>query len=206
MHLRTMIGRELAERPVPMMACGLAVLLGATALVAVQTMAVHAEQAVARDLDALGANVLILPKGVTLQDYYAADLHGETLPEEFVTRLVLADLEGVDNLSPKLCVPTTLGGRAVTLTGILPKSEFQAKAAWRGANIFARPLRCGVRSRGPGDVAPTDPRLLVRNRVIDSLGEAEALVGADVAARMNLHAGDSVELLGGRFDVLAILP
>jgi putative ABC transport system permease protein len=65
---------------------------------------------------------------VTLQDYYAADLHGETLPEELVTRLALSNLEGVDNLSPKLCVPATLSGRNVTLTGILPTSEFQAKA------------------------------------------------------------------------------
>ena len=63
---------------------GLAILLGVTALVAIHTVTVHSEKAVARELDSLGANVLILPKGVTLQDYYAADLHGETLPEELV--------------------------------------------------------------------------------------------------------------------------
>jgi putative ABC transport system permease protein len=119
MRLTTLIGKELRQRPVPMLTCGLAILLGVTALVAVRTVTVFSEAAVARDLDALGANVLVLPRGVTLQDYYAADTHGETLPEEYVERLTLSGLEGVDNLSPRLCVPAALAGGTVTLAGML---------------------------------------------------------------------------------------
>jgi len=205
MRWYTLIWKELAERPVPMLTCGLAILLGITALVAIRTVTVHSEMAVARELDALGANVLILPKGVTLQDYYAADMHGETLPEEYVERLMLSRIEGVDNLSPKLCVSVQMAGRPVTLTGILPRSEFQAKAAWQGAGIFARPIGCGAQADIPLD-QPADPTLLARKRVIETLGEQEALVGADVAARARLKDGDTVELLGGKFSVLAVLP
>ena len=205
MRLRTLIWKELAERPTPMLTCLLAVLLGVTALVALRTVTVHSELAVARELDSLGAHVLILPKGVSLQDYYAADLHGETLPEEYVERLTLSGLEGVDNLSPRLCVPATLGGRVVTLTGILPRSEFRAKAAWRGAGIFTRPAGCGAEAGLPGGAAP-DPRALARKRVIETLAEGEVLVGADAAARAGLKEGEGVELLGDRFTVLAVLP
>jgi putative ABC transport system permease protein len=205
MRLRTLIGKELAERPVPMLTCGLAILLGVTALVATRTVTYHSEMAVARELDALGANVLILPRNVTLQDYYAADLHGETLPEDYVGRLTLSKIEGVDNLSPRLCVAATLSGRSITLTGILPRSEFAARAAWRGAGIFARPIGCGAQAGLP-DERPADPRALARKRVIETLGEREALVGADVAARGGLKEGDAVELLGERFTVLAVLP
>jgi putative ABC transport system permease protein len=205
MRLRTLIGKELWERPVPMLTCLLAIGLGVTALVAVRTVTVHSERAVARELDALGANVLILPRGVSLQDYYAADLHGETLPEEYVERITLSRLEGVDNLSPKLCVPTVLGGRPVSVTGILPRSEFQAKAAWGGAGIFARPIGCGAHAHLPDD-RPADPRTLSRKRVIEALGEREALVGSEVAARQGLKDGDVVELLGAKFTVLAVLP
>ncbi len=205
MQLRTLIGKELWERPVPMLTCLLAIGLGVTALVAIRTVTVHSELAVARELDALGANVLILPKGVSLQDYYAADLHGETLPEEYVERIALSRLEGVDNLSPKLCVPATLGGRPVTLTGILPKSEFQAKAAWGGAGIFARPIGCGAQADVPTG-KPADPTALARKRVIETLGEREALVGSEVAARLALKDGDAIELLGAKFTVLAVLP
>jgi putative ABC transport system permease protein len=205
MRLRTLIAKELRARPAPALTCGLAILLGVAALVAVRTVTVHAELAVARELDALGANVLILPRGVTLEDYYAADLHGQTLPEEYVERLTLSNLEGVDNLSPKLSVPAVLGGRPVTLTGILPKSEFQAKAAWGGAGIFARPAGCGAEAVFPGTEA-ADPRALAGRRVIQTLGRREALVGADVAARAGLQEGGSVELLGERFAILAVLP
>jgi putative ABC transport system permease protein len=204
MRLRTLIARELAERPVPVAACALVILLGVAALVAAWGLAAAAERAVARELDALGANVLILPRGVSLQDYYAADLHGEVLPEEYVTRLALSGVQGVDNLSPKLCVPAALAGRTVALTGILPRSEFQAKAAWQGAGIFARPAGCGAVDVPGGDAH--DPAALARKRVIETLGEAEALVGADVAGRTCLKEGDSVELLGERFAVLAVLP
>jgi putative ABC transport system permease protein len=206
MRLRTLILKELIERPTPMLTCLLAILLGVTALVAVRTVTIHSEGVVARELDSLGANVLVLPKGVTLQDYYASDLHGEVLPEEYVTRLAMSNLEGVDNLSPKLCVAVGMGGRTVTLTGILPRSEFQAKAAWQGAGIFSRPIGCGAHADIPGQETPIDPRTLVRKRVIETLGDTEALIGADVAARLALHEGDKVDLLGERFTVLAILP
>jgi putative ABC transport system permease protein len=205
-RLRNLIWRELAERTAAMAVCVLVILLGVAALVAVLNVTDASEKAVARELDALGANVLILPKGVTLQDYYAADLHGEVLPEEYVTRLALSEVQGVDNLSPKLCVPVSLAGRMATLTGILPKSEFQAKAAWRGAGVFARPVGCGAFADVPGVDVPADPKTLARKRVIETLGETEALIGADVADRAGLKDGDTVDLLGTRFTVLAILP
>lgn len=204
MRLWTLIRKELWERPVPMLTCLVAIVLGVTALVAIRTVTVFSEHAVARELDALGANVLILPKGVSLQDYYAADLHGEVLPEEYVQRITLSKLEGVDNLSPKLCVPATLGDRQVTLTGILPRSEFQAKAAWGGAGVFARPIGCGAHADLPSQ--PADPKSLARKRVIETLGETEALVGADCAVRHGLKEGDTFTLLGESFTVLAVLP
>jgi len=204
MRLAKLIGKEMCERSGPMVTAGLAILLGVTAVVAVYTVTNSSEKAVARDLDSLGANVLILPKGTTAQDYYSADMHAETLPEELVTRLALSNLEGVDNLSPKLCVPATLAGRKVILTGILPRNEFQAKAAWQGAGIFARPLGCGAVDL-PTE-APVDPHTLVRKRVIESLGDNEALLGSEVAVRCGLHEGEPLELLGETFTVLAVLP
>ncbi len=205
MRLWTLVGKELRQRPVPMATCGLAILLGVTALVAIRTVTVFSERAVARDLDALGANVLVLPRGVTLQDYYAADTHGETLPEEYVERLTLSGLQGVDNLSPRLGVSAVLVDRPVTLTGILPRSEFQAKAAWGGAGIFARPSGCGAEAVLP-NAQIADPATLARKRIIENLGEHDALIGAEAAARAGLKEGDAIELLGEKFSILAVLP
>jgi putative ABC transport system permease protein len=206
MRLRTLVWREIFERKNQLATSFIAIVLGITAIVAIKTITVYSEKAVARELDALGANILILPKSVSLQDYYSADMQGEELPEEYVTRLATSGLEGVDNLSPKFSTPVELGGRRFTLTGILPRSEFQAKAAWQGAGIFARPTKgCGTIA-APGQESAPPKETLVRKRVIETLGDSEVLVGADVQAALKLNQGDTMQLLGKPFTVTAILP
>ncbi len=204
MRMRTLVARELFERKSQLVTTFLAVVLGITVIVAIKNITYYSEKAVARQMDSLGANILILPKSVTLQDYYAADVQGDTIPEEYVTRLALSDLRGLDNLSPKLSVPVELGGRKYLLTGILPKNEFQAKAAWSGAGIFSRPAGCGAMPTLP--FTGNDQKTLVRKRVIDHLAGDEVLVGAEVAAALRLREGAALELLGTRFRVTATLP
>lgn len=205
MNLRTLVWRELFERKSQMLTIVVGILLGITTVVAIRNITHYSEKAVARELDSLGANVLILPKSVSLQDYYAADMHEEVIPEEYVMRLTMSELQGVDNLSPKLCVPVELGGRNYSLTGILPKSEFQAKAAWAGAGIFSRPIGCGALDLGD-EPAEEDKKTLVRKRVIKDLAHNEVLLGADVAATQKLGEGSAIDLLGESFQVIAVLP
>jgi putative ABC transport system permease protein len=203
MRLRTIVLREIFERKSQLLTSFLAILLGITVIVSIKNISYYSEMAVAREMDSLGANVLVLPKSSTLQDYYAADMQGETIPEEYVTQLAMSDLEGLDNLSPKLSVPVEIGDKTFTLTGILPKSEFQAKAAWGGAGIFSRPIGCGA---SVGMMGSDDKKTLARKRVIDTLEDNEVLVGADVAANLALKDADTLELLGKKFTVTAVLP
>jgi len=206
MQLKHLVWRELFERKNQLATSFLAILLGVAVIVAIKNITVYSEKAVARELDALGANILILPKSASLSDYYSADMQGEEFPEEYVTRLATSDLQGLDNLSPKLSLPVELGGKRFTLTGILPKQEFQAKAAWQGAGIFSRPEGCGTVVSVPGLTAPPVKETLVRQRVIDTLGDSELLVGADVAAALKLKADDKISVLNRQFTVTAVLP
>ena len=205
MKLRTLVWRELFQRKSQMLTSFLAILLGITTVVAIKNVTFYSEKAVARELDALGANVLVLPKSATLQDYYSADMHNDVIPEEYVLRLTMSNVQGVDNLSPKLCVPVNLQGKDYALTGILPKSEFEAKAAWAGAGVFSRPIGCGAIDVA-AEPKPDDKRTLVRKRVIETLDAHETLVGADAAASLGLKEGDSLTLLGESFSVVAVLP
>jgi len=205
MNLRILIWRELFERKSQMVTIFLGIFLGITTVVAIRNITYYSEKAVARELDALGANVLVLPKSVSLQDYYSADMHDEVIPEEYVMRLTMSNIQGVDNLSPKFCVPVELGGKTFTLTGILPKSEFKAKAAWAGVGIFSRPVGCGTVDVG-AEKQPEDKRTLVRKRVIETLDAQEVLVGADVAASLGTQEGGEMTLLGQKFSVVAVLP
>ncbi len=204
MRLRTLVWREIFERKSQLATSFLAILLGITVIVSIKNITVYSEKAVAREMDSLGANILVLPKSATLQNYYAADMQGDTIPEEYVTQLTMSSLQGLDNLSPKLSVPVEIQGRHFTLTGILPKSEFQAKASWGGAGIFSRPVGCGSMPTLP--FAEGDAKTLVRQRVIDNLETNEVLVGADVASALTLKEGSELTVMGQAFTVTAVLP
>ncbi len=208
MKLTKLVWKELFERKSQVVTGLLAILLGITVIVAIKNITFYSEKAVAQELDALGANILVLPKSVTLQNYYSADMQGEEFPEEYVERLTQSNLQGVDNLSPKLSFPVEIQGHKFTLTGILPKSEFQAKAAWQMTGIFSRPIPegCGTVVAIPG-LTPVQPKeTLVRTRVIETLNSSEALVGADVAGTLGVKSNDTISVMGKTFTVAAILP
>lgn len=205
MNLRTLVRRELFERKGQMLTIAFGILLGITTVVAIKNITHFSQKAVALELDALGANVLVLPKSVSLENYYSADMHESTLPEEYVMRLTMSKLQGVDNLSPKLSVPVTLADKKLTLTGILPKNEFKAKAAWSGAGIFAQPIGCGVVDIGT-PAAIENNADIVRTRVIDDIGKREALIGSDAASSLGLKSGEKLSMLGESFEVTAVLP
>jgi putative ABC transport system permease protein len=200
-----LIWKELWQRPTAMITCLLAISLGITALVAIRSVAVFSERAVSEKLEALGANVLLLPQGVSLQDYYAADAHGATLPEEHATQLALANLEGVQNISPKLSVPAELNGRRITLTGILPQSEFQAKAAWQTMELFSnKHANCKKQARLDDESRP-DAENLAEGRFVREIADDQVFVGADVAKLANIKAGDRTTLLGQAFTASSIV-
>ena len=203
MRLRTLVLREIFERKSQLLTSFLAILLGITVIVSIKNISHYSEGAVAQELDSLGANVLVLPKSATLQDYYNTDLQSDTIPEEYVDQLAMSDIAGLDNISPKLSVPVQLQGKNFHLTGILPKKEFQAKAAWAGPGAFSRPIGCG---KSVGMMGSDDKKTLSRKKVIETLEDNEVLVGADVAATLGLKDADSLEVLGKKFTVTAVLP
>ena len=206
MRVRTLVWREIFERKSQLATSFLAILLGISVIVSIKNITHFSELAVARELDALGTNILILPKSASVQDYYSADMQDEEIPEEYVATLSGSDLSGLDNLSPKLSTPVELGGRRFVLTGVLPKNEFKAKMAWQGAGIFARPEGCGTVVDLPLDGAKASPEALARRRVIDDLGDSEVLVGHDMAQALGVTEGQSLTLLGKTFQVIAVLP
>jgi len=127
--------------------------------------------------------ILVLPKSTTVDNYYRADVQteGSTIPEEYVDRLLLAKkdagLEGVDNLSPKLNAKVTINGKEFLLTGILPKNEFAAKAAWSGG-VFDTPVSCAPNRKSLVSFSEAER---FRRKPINDLGTNQCLVGAELA-------------------------
>jgi len=202
MRLSTLVTREILERKASFVTAVLAVAAGIALVVSVRAVTQASESEVARKLDSLGANVLVLPPNTAVADYYSADLSGAVIPESYVAKIALSDLRGLENVSPKLSRPVALRGKTVTMTGILPQREFAAKASWKGAGVFARPS---------GDCGPTTtpaalPETAVRRRVIETLGPNDVLVGADLGRLFDLAADAELAIEGRRFRVVEVLP
>ncbi len=207
MNLHTIVWKEIRQRPSPALGCVLAILLGAAALVAIRHVNLFSQRQVERQLQALGANILVLPKGASIQDYYAADQNGLTLPEERVSQILLAGLPGVEQLSPRLCASAELSGQPLTLVGILPQAEFRAQQTWQTVTLFKKNAACGCKTvAAEPSAADRAPEALVTRRAIEQLGGDEVIAGADVGRRLALQPGKSVKLLGEKFQVLAVLP
>jgi len=205
MKTRRLVFRELFQRNSQLISSLAAVSLGIAVMVAIQSTTHYSEKAVAGELDALGANILILAKDATVQDYYSADFQQSEIPESYVSILTNSGLQGLDNFSPKLSVPVEVRGRNATLTGILPRSEFKSKATWQGTlGVFAKPQSCGITANIPGITDATKTH--VRKRVIEDLAPDAMLVGADIASFLAIREGDSLTVLGKRFFAEAILP
>ncbi len=202
--------KELSERKSQLVTSFIAITLGITVIVGIRTVTFYSEKAVARELDNLGANVLVLPKSATVSDYYSADVANAEVPESYVDTITASGLQGVDNLSPKLTIPVRLRERRFILTGILPKSEFKSKPAWQtGGDIFTKPMGCGaidVAGLKIGSDDSTLDKAAVRKEVIKDLGPREAIVGHDAARLLSLKKGSSVRVKNTDFIVRKVLP
>ena len=216
MSFHSMVWKEMLRRPGHTVTALLIVALGVSALVAVESVVASSEQKVASQMQQLGANILILPEGVTLQDYHAADAHGRSLPEEYVTRITLAQKVGVEELAPKLSVPAELGGDSIVVTGILPRTEFYKKSAWQSVDLLTAGLGdsavgkkhegCGGRSCQIATADKTDLSSYATTRIVHELDMDAALIGADLAKSQGIKAGQKIQLLGAKFRVAGILP
>lgn len=71
---------ELWERKSQLITGLLAITLGIAVIVAIQSVSIVSEQNVARNLDNLGANILVLPQAASIDDYYTSDIDAPTLP------------------------------------------------------------------------------------------------------------------------------
>lgn len=201
--------KELSERKSQLVTSFIAITLGITVIVGIKTVTFYSEKAVARELDNLGANVLVLPKSATVSDYYSADFGDAELPESYVDTITASGLQGVDNLSPKLTIPVMLNKRRYILTGILPKNEFNSKPAWQiSGDIFTRPMGCGAVSV-PGVKIGNESSLdkaAVRKEVINDLGSNEILVGHDAARMLSLGKSSTLNINNATFSVRRVLP
>ncbi|MEI7725074.1 MAG: FtsX-like permease family protein [Bacteroidota bacterium] len=196
---------ELWKRKSQLITGLLAITLGIAVIVAIQSVSVVSEQNVARNLDNLGANILVLPQAASIDDYYTSDIDAPTLPMDYVERILTSTIAGVDNMSPKLTRRVKVGDQSVVLTGILPKSEIASKPLWQSSGLLGTALKTACAPDQSANISHglEDPKL--KRKVIDTLYSEDCLAGSQVAHRLKLRVNSKVAILGKEFKVVKIL-
>jgi putative ABC transport system permease protein len=196
---------ELWKRKSQLVTGLLAITLGIAVIVSIQSVSVVSEQNVARNLDNLGANILVLPQGASIDDYYTSDIDAPTLPMDYVERILTSTIAGVDNMSPKLTRRVKVGGQSIVLTGILPKSEIASKPLWQSSGLVGSELTtaCAPDQSANKSHGLEDEKL--KRKAIDTLNTSDCIAGSQVAKLLKLSANGSVNIMGKDFKVVKIL-
>ena len=93
MKLKTLVYQELFLRKGRFLSSLLAIALGIAVITFTHNVTIYSKKAIEREVDALGANILILPPHSTVENYYSADLTQSEMPEEYLSRLLFSRLE-----------------------------------------------------------------------------------------------------------------
>jgi putative ABC transport system permease protein len=197
---------ELWKRKSQLITGLLAITLGIAVIVGIQSVSVVSEQNVARNLDNLGANILVLPQAASIDDYYTSDIDAPTLPMDYVERILTSTIAGVDNMSPKLTRRVKVGDESVVLTGILPKSEIASKPLWQSSGLLGNELKtsCAPNQSANQSHGLEDERL--KRKAIDTLNTTDCISGSQVAKRLKLSTNGKIDIMGKEFNVVKILP
>ncbi len=197
---------ELWKRKSQLITGLLAITLGIAVIVAIQSVAVVSEQNVAKNLDNLGANILVLPQAASIDDYYTSDIDAPTLPMDYVERILESTIAGVDNMSPKLTRRVSVEGKSVVLTGILPKSEIASKPLWQSSGLLGKQITtaCAPNQSANQSHGMEDEKL--KRKAIDTLYSEDCMAGSQVAKKLSLTANKKLNILGKEFKVVKVLP
>ena len=206
MSIYSLVWQELWHRKSQLISGLLAITLGIGVIVGIRSVAVVSEKAVAVNLHNLGANILVLPQGVSVDDYYTADIDAPTFSEDYVERIVTSTLPGVDNLSPKLTRRVKIGEQNIVLTGILPASELTSKPIWQTAGLIGNDLQASCALTNPVNKSYGFEDERLQRKSIDSLSLYDCLVGSTAAKRLGLAEGSKVKIESSEFRVAKILP
>ena len=205
MNVFKIVWLELLNRKSQFITGILAITLGIAVIVAIQSVSKVSKENVARKLDNLGANILVLPQGASIDDYYTSDIDAPTIPGEYVERILNSTLQGVDNMSPKLTRRIKIGENSIVLTGILPKSEIASKPLWQGVGLMGTEIKAACAPSTTNEsLGFKDERL--QRKVVDTLQKFDCLVGYQAAKKLNLAENSKLDILGTELTVAKILP
>ncbi len=211
MSVFRLIVREILYRKLNFL-LGLTAIAAATALfVGTQTLCVVMNRETTRLMRDMGFNLLILPEGADMAQFWSADYAQQEMPEQYVRDLANSHAVTVRHLIAQLQKKVQWRGHVVLLTGILPEVQMahRSKKPPMGLHIPRGEVHLGYELARAFDVKPGDTIELEgeETRTFTVSRCIETPSGSKDDIRIYAHLRDVQELLGkpGRINVIEAL-
>lgn len=202
-----LILREISFRRGNFILSVLALSFAVALTMAVVNMTESAERETTRQMRELGFNVLILPEGTDMGDFWAQSFARNEMPEEYVERLAKSDVVTIRHLYARLQKKYDVGGTGVLLTGVMPYAQnaHETKKQHMGHFIERGALRVGFEAGrrlglSAGDTVSVGGRDFRVERVFAESGSID-----DIRLVGNLHDVQAVLGLAGRINEIEAL-
>jgi len=125
----------------------------------------------------LGFNVLILPEGQDLADFYADDFASKYMPQHYADSLACSNVITVEHILPTL----------------------MQRTYWKEKNRSI--LVCGVRDELPRAKQP--PGAKKKKTLLPAVPRGSVVCGSELCSGLSLHPDDTITFMGKRFRVAA---
>jgi len=128
MSVLRLILREIAHRKLNFLLALIAIVTAVTLFVATLTLLGAMQKETTRLMRDLGFNVVILPAGTNVEEFWSQDYAREEMPEENVYKLADSKIMTIRHLVARLQKKIRWRDRDVLLTGVLPEQPMRHKA------------------------------------------------------------------------------
>ena len=204
--------RNLNRRKGKMVFMLLGLVLGSATVVAIYTTISAMQSEISQQLSDLGANIIITADSGELTFQYG----GITIPELIFDTVLLteSDLDTVKAIpesrallatAPKLVGTVSSGEQNLVIAGTLLPEEFGVKPWLRFSETGSGNMANGQQETDKGMEMDYERLVLERATNVPELASAEVVLGSAVAEFIAAETGDTLELGGSDFRILAVL-
>lgn len=211
MNLYQIALRNLNRRKGKMIFMLLGLVLGSATVVAIYSTISAMQTEISRQLSDLGANIVITADHGELTFQYG----GITIPELVFDAAALteADLDSVKTIpgsrallavAPKLIGTVSAGEQTLVIAGTYLPAEFAVKP-WLRFSEGTEIMQTGQQKAGENMGMDFERLVLDRSSNVPEPASDQVVLGSAIAKFMTMEAGDTLELAGRDFSVLAVL-
>ena len=125
MFTARMLLSEIRHRKLNFLSATIAATVAVALFVGIFTTSEASRRETIRLMRNMGFNLIIVPKGTDMADFWSKDFATKEMPEEYVHRLANSERVSVQHLVARLQKRVDWQGRKVLLTGILPEIQMK---------------------------------------------------------------------------------